>query len=44
VETFRDALRRALAAERSTIVCVRTDREESVALHRRVWEAVGRIS
>jgi 2-succinyl-5-enolpyruvyl-6-hydroxy-3-cyclohexene-1-carboxylate synthase len=40
VETFRDALRRALAAERTTIVCVRTDREENVALHRRVWESV----
>ena len=30
----------ALAAERTTIVCVRTDREENVALHRRVWESV----
>jgi 2-succinyl-5-enolpyruvyl-6-hydroxy-3-cyclohexene-1-carboxylate synthase len=39
-ETFRAALARALAAERSTIVCVRTDRAENVALHRRVWEAV----
>src|SRR5262249_18390999 len=40
VEAFRVALQRALAAERSTIVCVRTDREENVALHRRVWESV----
>ena len=31
---------RALAAERTTIVCVRTDREENVELHRRVWESV----
>jgi len=37
---FRAALDGALAAERSTIVAVRTDREENVALHRRVWEAV----
>jgi 2-succinyl-5-enolpyruvyl-6-hydroxy-3-cyclohexene-1-carboxylate synthase len=40
VEGFREALRRALSAERTTIVCVRTDREENVALHRRVWDAV----
>jgi 2-succinyl-5-enolpyruvyl-6-hydroxy-3-cyclohexene-1-carboxylate synthase len=40
VETFRDALRRALSAERSTILCVRTDRQENVELHRRVWDAV----
>jgi 2-succinyl-5-enolpyruvyl-6-hydroxy-3-cyclohexene-1-carboxylate synthase len=40
VETFRAALGRALAAERTTIVCVRTDREQNVALHRRVWESV----
>ena len=40
VTSFRDALQRALAAERSTIVCVRTDREENVELHRRVWESV----
>jgi 2-succinyl-5-enolpyruvyl-6-hydroxy-3-cyclohexene-1-carboxylate synthase len=36
VASFRDAL----AAERSTIVCVRTDRAENVELHRRVWESV----
>ena len=43
MDAFRDALRRALGAERTTIVCVRTDREDNVALHRCVWEAVGRI-
>jgi 2-succinyl-5-enolpyruvyl-6-hydroxy-3-cyclohexene-1-carboxylate synthase len=40
VETFRAALARALAADRTTIICVRTDRAENVALHRRVWESV----
>jgi 2-succinyl-5-enolpyruvyl-6-hydroxy-3-cyclohexene-1-carboxylate synthase len=40
VEAFREALARALAAERTTILCVRTDREDNVALHRRVWESV----
>jgi 2-succinyl-5-enolpyruvyl-6-hydroxy-3-cyclohexene-1-carboxylate synthase len=40
VESFRAALGRALASERSTIVCVRTDRTENVELHRRVWESV----
>ncbi len=40
VESFRAALSRALAAERTTIVCVRTDREQNVELHRRVWESV----
>ena len=38
--SFRDALQRALAADRTTIVCVRTDREDNVELHRRVWESV----
>jgi 2-succinyl-5-enolpyruvyl-6-hydroxy-3-cyclohexene-1-carboxylate synthase len=37
---FRAALGRALAAERTTIVCVRTERTENVALHRRVWAEV----
>ncbi|MDX6668969.1 MAG: 2-succinyl-5-enolpyruvyl-6-hydroxy-3-cyclohexene-carboxylate synthase, partial [Solirubrobacteraceae bacterium] len=37
---FGEALERALAAERSTIIEVRTDREANVALHRRVWDAV----
>jgi 2-succinyl-5-enolpyruvyl-6-hydroxy-3-cyclohexene-1-carboxylate synthase len=40
VEGFRAALARALAAERTTIICVRTDREENVALHGRIWESV----
>jgi 2-succinyl-5-enolpyruvyl-6-hydroxy-3-cyclohexene-1-carboxylate synthase len=40
VDTFRAALGRALGASGSTIVCVRTDREANVALHRRVWESV----
>jgi len=40
VEGFRAALRRALAADRTTIVAVRTDREANVALHRAVWDEV----
>ena len=40
LEGFRAALARALAAERTTIVAVRTDRDENVVLHRQVWEAV----
>jgi 2-succinyl-5-enolpyruvyl-6-hydroxy-3-cyclohexene-1-carboxylate synthase len=40
VESFRAALERAVASERTTIVCVRTNREENVELHRRVWESV----
>jgi 2-succinyl-5-enolpyruvyl-6-hydroxy-3-cyclohexene-1-carboxylate synthase len=40
VESFRAALGRALASERSTMVCVRTRRAENVELHRRVWESV----
>jgi 2-succinyl-5-enolpyruvyl-6-hydroxy-3-cyclohexene-1-carboxylate synthase len=40
VDSFRAALGRGLQSERSTIVCVRTDREENVSLHRRVWESV----
>ena len=39
-EAFRAALDRALAAERTTLIVVRSDREANVALHRRVWEAV----
>ena len=34
------ALDRALAADRATLIHVRTDRGQNVALHRRVWEAV----
>jgi 2-succinyl-5-enolpyruvyl-6-hydroxy-3-cyclohexene-1-carboxylate synthase len=38
-----DELRAGLeAAEGTTILHVRTDRAENVALHRRVWEAVAR--
>ena len=40
VQSFRTALERALAGERSTIVEVRGDREENVRLHARVWQAV----
>jgi 2-succinyl-5-enolpyruvyl-6-hydroxy-3-cyclohexene-1-carboxylate synthase len=42
VDGFRAALERALAAERTTIVHVRTDRPANVALHRAVWDAVAR--
>jgi 2-succinyl-5-enolpyruvyl-6-hydroxy-3-cyclohexene-1-carboxylate synthase len=38
---FREALERALAQERSAIVEVRGERRANVALHERVWEAVG---
>jgi 2-succinyl-5-enolpyruvyl-6-hydroxy-3-cyclohexene-1-carboxylate synthase len=37
---FRAALERAMAAPRSAIVEVRTEREANVKLHRRVWSAV----
>jgi 2-succinyl-5-enolpyruvyl-6-hydroxy-3-cyclohexene-1-carboxylate synthase len=40
VDGFRAALARAVTAERSTIICVRTNREQNVELHRRVWESV----
>jgi 2-succinyl-5-enolpyruvyl-6-hydroxy-3-cyclohexene-1-carboxylate synthase len=40
VEGFRAALGRALAAERTSIVAVHTDREANVALHRAVWDEV----
>jgi 2-succinyl-5-enolpyruvyl-6-hydroxy-3-cyclohexene-1-carboxylate synthase len=39
-EGFRAALGRALSAERTSIVAVRTDREANVALHRAVWDEV----
>jgi 2-succinyl-5-enolpyruvyl-6-hydroxy-3-cyclohexene-1-carboxylate synthase len=42
VSAFREALERALAAERSTIVEVRTARDANVRLHREVWSAVSR--
>jgi 2-succinyl-5-enolpyruvyl-6-hydroxy-3-cyclohexene-1-carboxylate synthase len=40
VASFRAALERALAGERSSIVEVRGDRSENVRLHARVWQAV----
>ena len=40
VEDFRAALGRALAAPRTSIVAVHTDRAANVALHREVWDAV----
>ena len=40
LEGFRAALGRALAADRTTIVAVRTDREANVRLHRDIWTAV----
>jgi len=39
-EPFRAALDAALAADRTTLIHVRTDRTENVALHRAVWDAV----
>jgi 2-succinyl-5-enolpyruvyl-6-hydroxy-3-cyclohexene-1-carboxylate synthase len=42
VEQFRAALGRALAAERTSIVAVRTDRAANVALHGAVWDEVAR--
>jgi 2-succinyl-5-enolpyruvyl-6-hydroxy-3-cyclohexene-1-carboxylate synthase len=42
VEEFRSALAGALAAERTSIVAVRTDREANVTLHRAVWDEVSR--
>lgn len=39
---FRAALQEAMAAARTTIVEVRTDRAENLALHRRVIEAIER--
>jgi 2-succinyl-5-enolpyruvyl-6-hydroxy-3-cyclohexene-1-carboxylate synthase len=43
-EALRAALDAALAAERTTLIVVRTDREANVALHRRVWEAVAAVT
>jgi 2-succinyl-5-enolpyruvyl-6-hydroxy-3-cyclohexene-1-carboxylate synthase len=42
IESFREALERALEAERTSIVRVRTERDANVALHRDVWDAVAR--
>jgi 2-succinyl-5-enolpyruvyl-6-hydroxy-3-cyclohexene-1-carboxylate synthase len=41
LSAFREALERALAQEGSAIVEVRTERAANVALHERVWGAVG---
>jgi 2-succinyl-5-enolpyruvyl-6-hydroxy-3-cyclohexene-1-carboxylate synthase len=41
IHEFRAALERALASQRSAVIEVHTDRAENVALHARVWEAVG---
>jgi 2-succinyl-5-enolpyruvyl-6-hydroxy-3-cyclohexene-1-carboxylate synthase len=40
VRDFRAALEQALAGDRSTLIEVRSEREENVALHRSIWEAV----
>ena len=39
-EPFRAALDEALAAPRTTLIHVRTDRAANVALHREIWDAV----
>jgi 2-succinyl-5-enolpyruvyl-6-hydroxy-3-cyclohexene-1-carboxylate synthase len=39
---FGSALERSLAADRTTLIEVRTDRAANVQLHRRVWEEVAR--
>jgi 2-succinyl-5-enolpyruvyl-6-hydroxy-3-cyclohexene-1-carboxylate synthase len=39
-QAFREALDRALVAHATTIIAVRSERDENVALHRRVWQAV----
>jgi 2-succinyl-5-enolpyruvyl-6-hydroxy-3-cyclohexene-1-carboxylate synthase len=39
-DAFRDALERALAADRTSIVTVRTDRAANVELHGAVWREV----
>jgi len=39
---FHAALERALAAEGSTLILVRTERVANVELHRRMWDAVAR--
>jgi 2-succinyl-5-enolpyruvyl-6-hydroxy-3-cyclohexene-1-carboxylate synthase len=39
-EAFREAVRSGMATQGTTIVEVRTNRGENVALHRRVWDAV----
>jgi 2-succinyl-5-enolpyruvyl-6-hydroxy-3-cyclohexene-1-carboxylate synthase len=39
-DPFRAALDAALASDRTMLIHVRTDREDNVAVHRAVWEAV----
>jgi len=39
VRAFREALERALALERSSLIAVPGKRERNVALHERIWEA-----
>src|SRR5262249_39768749 len=39
INTFRACLDRALSADRTTIICVRTSRTENVALHSRIWQS-----
>jgi 2-succinyl-5-enolpyruvyl-6-hydroxy-3-cyclohexene-1-carboxylate synthase len=41
IQGFRAALERALAAGRTSVIEVRTDRAANVALHAHAWEAVG---
>jgi 2-succinyl-5-enolpyruvyl-6-hydroxy-3-cyclohexene-1-carboxylate synthase len=43
VPAFRAALERALAAPRSCIVEVRTERKANVELHQRIWQAMSRV-
>jgi 2-succinyl-5-enolpyruvyl-6-hydroxy-3-cyclohexene-1-carboxylate synthase len=40
VRALREALERALAAPRASLVHVRTERAQNVALHERVWQSV----
>jgi 2-succinyl-5-enolpyruvyl-6-hydroxy-3-cyclohexene-1-carboxylate synthase len=42
VEQFREALAGAMAAERTSIIAVHTDREANVTLHRTVWDEISR--
>ena len=39
-EPFRAALDRSLGSPGTTLIHVRTDRQDNVAVHRRVWESV----
>ena len=44
IEQFRRALERALLGAGSSVIEVRTNRTENVALHRQVWQAVAAAS